>query len=193
MRLIFSLILISTLTLLSCSHSHSDVKSITITVDPNNKENKYQVINLFDKDSIQVFMEQLNNRESELVKFYPKFTIEINYSDKSEKYLGNANHVKDEDGLTYKLLSKDWEIFTTNKSSERNGYVPDAETAIKIAEAAWFPIYGKEVLDEKPFQAILQNDSIWIVEGTLHDELGGVAHAEIQRKDGKILKVIHGK
>lgn len=81
----------------------------------------------------------------------------------------------------------------TNSSPQKNGYVSDENTAIKIAEAIWLPIYGEEIYKEKPFHAKLQGDSIWIVEGTLHDELGGVACAEIQRKDGKILKVIHGK
>ena len=33
-----------------------------------------------------------------------------------------------------------------------DGYVPDAKTAIRIAEAVWLPIYGKKVLDdEKPY------------------------------------------
>lgn len=95
----------------SCSQNQNDVKSITVIVDPNKKENKYQVINITGKDSIRVFMEKLNNREAEPVKFYPRFSIEINYTDKTEKYLGNANHIKDEEGRTYKLLAKDWDIY----------------------------------------------------------------------------------
>lgn len=82
---------------------------------------------------------------------------------------------------------------SSTSNPEVDGYVPDEETAIKIAEAVWLPIYGENVKDEKPFHASLKNDSIWIVEGTLHTELGGVARAEIQKRDGKILRVIHGK
>ena len=73
------------------------------------------------------------------------------------------------------------------------GYVPDAKTAIKIAEAVWLPIYGKEIYNEKPFIAHLEN-SIWIVEGTLKEGwAGGVALAEIAKDTGCILRVSHGK
>lgn len=71
-------------------------------------------------------------------------------------------------------------------------YVPDAETAKKIAEAIWLPIYGTNVLNEKPYNAELKMN-VWIVTGTLKDELGGVAYIEIQKSDCKILKVTHGK
>ena len=81
--------------------------------------------------------------------------------------------------------------------------VPDAPTAIKIAEAVWLPIYGKQVLEEKPFKAELEGDSVWVVHGSLpksyniknivHVTHGGVAHCIIRKKDGTILKVIHYK
>src|SRR5262245_33880238 len=69
------------------------------------------------------------------------------------------------------------------------GYVPDAATAIKIAEAVWIPIYGEETLkDEKPFTAHLVN-GVWIVRGTLpKDRDGGTAYAEISKETGCILK-----
>lgn len=72
-------------------------------------------------------------------------------------------------------------------------FVPDKETAIKIAEAIWHPIYGDMLNDEKPFVARLKNPNVWIVEGTLKYQVGGVAYIEIQKKDCKILKVTHGK
>ena len=86
------------------------------------------------------------------------------------------------------------------------GYVPDEETAKKIAEAIWAPIYGREhIASEKPFEAKLVGDTVWLVEGSLHKEnhglkngtltitSGGVAYIEIRKKDCKVLKVIHGK
>ncbi len=73
-----------------------------------------------------------------------------------------------------------------------NGFVPDEKTAIKIAEAIWYPIYGNEIFEEKPFKAELK-DSVWIVRGTLNYDVGGVAYIEIQKRDCKILKVTHGK
>ena len=80
-----------------------------------------------------------------------------------------------------------------NYKSEQ-GYVPDAETAIKIAVAVLEPIYGKEkIAQEKPFKAVL-NDDIWFVEGSMLEiHPGGVAEAEISKNDGRILRISHGQ
>jgi hypothetical protein len=84
----------------------------------------------------------------------------------------------------------------------KDGYVPNAETAARIAEAVWTPIYGANVIErEKPFKTVLKGE-IWFVEGTLQplgpggsieNLVGGVAMAEIAKDDGRILRVIHGK
>jgi hypothetical protein len=76
----------------------------------------------------------------------------------------------------------------------KKGFVPDEETAIKIAEAIWLPIYGKNVLNEKPYWAILEGDSVWIVRGSLPKGMvGGVPYIEIRKSNCEILKVEHGK
>lgn len=76
----------------------------------------------------------------------------------------------------------------------RNGYVPNAKTAIKIAVAVWSPIYGeKQIQSERPYKASLKN-GIWRVEGTLPKGYsGGVAFAAISKRDGRILNVFHMK
>jgi NTF2 fold immunity protein len=76
----------------------------------------------------------------------------------------------------------------------KDGYVPDADTAIKIAVAAWEPVYGKDhIAAEKPYRAHLVN-GVWTVEGSLTNGwVGGVAIAEITKQDGKIIRVSHGK
>lgn len=90
--------------------------------------------------------------------------------------------------------SKNNNSLLLNQNPEKDGYVPNEKTAMKVAEAIWLPIYGEQIYNEKPFHATLKNDSIWIVEGTLPEgTLGGTAYIEIQRKDCKVLKVIHGK
>jgi hypothetical protein len=72
------------------------------------------------------------------------------------------------------------------------GVVPDTLTAAKIAEAVWLPLYGKDVLSQKPYVAELVGDSLWIVNGTLEEYMfGGTAYIEIRKSDGKILKVTH--
>jgi hypothetical protein len=72
--------------------------------------------------------------------------------------------------------------------------VPDNITAIKIAEAVWTPIYGREAIEkEKPFEATLECQ-VWTVKGTLPKGFaGGVAVARISKRDGKIIEVFHGK
>ncbi len=74
-----------------------------------------------------------------------------------------------------------------------SGYVPDAITAKKIAEAVWLPIYGESIYDKRPFEADLAG-GVWIVSGTLpEDSLGGTPYMEIQKSDGRILTVSHSK
>jgi len=80
-----------------------------------------------------------------------------------------------------------------------NGYVPNEETAIRIAEAVWLPIYGREVVSkEKPFVAELRN-GVWIVSGSLpkapegFEMIGGTLEIEISKSDGRILRVSHGE
>jgi hypothetical protein len=71
-------------------------------------------------------------------------------------------------------------------------FVPDSQTAIRIAEAVWIPIYGEEqIYRERPFRAVLRGDT-WVVSGTLPPGyVGGTAIAEISKRDGRILRVIH--
>jgi hypothetical protein len=80
------------------------------------------------------------------------------------------------------------------------GYVPDAKTAIRIAEAVLIPIYGeKEVQFERPYHAELHGRT-WRVYGSLPKLKpgwawggGGVAEAVIDRYTGKVLRVTHGE
>ncbi len=77
----------------------------------------------------------------------------------------------------------------------KDGFVPDAATAVKIAEAVWTPIYGeKEIAEQKPFKATL-NKGVWTVLGSFNHPpswSGGVALAEISKATGQILRVSHG-
>ena len=75
-----------------------------------------------------------------------------------------------------------------------NGFVPDSITAVRIATAVWNPIYGEQQIQgEQPYRASLR-EGIWTVEGSLPDDyIGGVAIAEIAKRDGRIVRVSHGK
>ena len=71
------------------------------------------------------------------------------------------------------------------------------ESVIKLAEIILVNVYGKKVLEQRPFKAKLEGD-IWKVNGTLYCQQdvvckGGVARIEIYKKDGKVKSVIHDK
>lgn len=76
----------------------------------------------------------------------------------------------------------------------KDGYVPTEQVAIKIAVAVWLPIYGEaKIENEKPYKAVLK-EGIWHVTGSLPEGFkGGVAEAEISKKNGCIGRISHGK
>ena len=74
-----------------------------------------------------------------------------------------------------------------------DGYVPNAHTALAIAEAVWLPIYGERIYAKKPFRAELQG-AHWKVTGTLSKGyIGGVPLVIINKKTGAIVRVSYGK
>jgi len=89
------------------------------------------------------------------------------------------------------------------KDHKHYGYVPDAETAIKIADSELSHVYGKkQIQSEHPLTARLK-DGIWTVWGSLHCPdgkggvtdtcLGGVARIEMSERDVRILSISHTK
>lgn len=78
--------------------------------------------------------------------------------------------------------------FSTNKKSY--DFVPDEKTAVKIAEAILYPIYGDDIFTQKPFKAKLINKKFWIVKSTLpKNSLGGTYSIRIRKSDCKILGI----
>jgi hypothetical protein len=72
--------------------------------------------------------------------------------------------------------------------------VPDEATAIRVAESALVPVYGrKQIESELPFTAKLSGN-IWTVTGHLPAGwVGGVAEVRIDKRNGRILRITHGK
>lgn len=78
------------------------------------------------------------------------------------------------------------------------GYVPDATTAVRIAEAVLIPIYGaKQIGYEKPFHATLDGD-VWTIQGTLDCKttatticVGGTAVVQLSKTTGAVLLLVH--
>jgi len=79
----------------------------------------------------------------------------------------------------------------------KSGFVPDAETAVKIGEAVLMPVYGERMIrDEEPFKAKREGD-VWTDEGTLNcgapQCVGGTAVVKISKTSGEILFMAHNK
>jgi hypothetical protein len=90
--------------------------------------------------------------------------------------------------------------FAQGTPPPKDGYVRDADTAIKIAVVVWSRIYGeREIAAEKPYRATLKH-GVWTVQGSTPEEaskkptaVGGAAYAEIAKADGRILLIGHGE
>jgi len=85
-------------------------------------------------------------------------------------------------------------LYAQTSVEPQAGLVPTAETAIAIAVAVFKPIYGAEsIASQQPFHATLRA-GVWHVSGSLPAGMrGGTAQAEVNRKDGRILRVWHSK
>ena len=80
---------------------------------------------------------------------------------------------------------------------ERDGYIPNRETAIAVARAILTPIYDPELLKrEEPLVAELKGDA-WLVHGTLCPSPdacpGGTIELALSRSSGRILSLSHGE
>jgi hypothetical protein len=116
-------------------------------------------------------------------------------------YSPNSDTIVDAGEKYIKVILDPEEPFAPN-----SGFVPDKETAVKIAKAIWYPIYGEEDKnrDFKNYAVALIGDTAWFVtrefnsfmkrEGNVVTiSLGGEPYILIRKKDGKILKVTHTK
>ena len=77
-----------------------------------------------------------------------------------------------------------------NPNLPKAGVVPDAETAMRIAEAVWLPLYDAEVVaSQMPFSAELKF-SVWLVTGARPSD--DALYAFILQVDGRVLSVGRG-
>lgn len=72
--------------------------------------------------------------------------------------------------------------------------IPDEATAIAVAEPILFKIYGRDqIIGEKPY-TISSVDGYWMLSGSLaKGYLGGVFFIILSAKDGRVIKLTHGK
>lgn len=76
----------------------------------------------------------------------------------------------------------------------KEGLVPDKETAIKIAEAVLFRMYGENSIKaQRPYVA-REDDYIWWISGTLpKDSFGNVFNIGISKHTAAILRLTIGE
>ena len=72
--------------------------------------------------------------------------------------------------------------------------IKDRETAIRVVEPILFKIFGKKnIVRERPYECYLI-DGYWYVCGTLPKNFkGGVFEIIIDSRDGKVIRLTHGK
>ncbi|PTQ97940.1 NTF2 fold immunity protein of polymorphic toxin system component [Mucilaginibacter yixingensis] len=72
--------------------------------------------------------------------------------------------------------------------------LPDVKTAVTVAEAYLFKIYGKERIEgERPY-LVFKYKGYWFVTGSLTSGAkGGVFDMILNPKDGKVITCTHGK
>ncbi|NTW31131.1 MAG: hypothetical protein HGB12_00595 [Bacteroidetes bacterium] len=103
-----------------------------------------------------------------------------NYSTTTKRWLFNGKS----------LMLKGNNFFKTK------GIVPDEKTAADIAYIYLKNIYGEQSIRNELPLIVFSVNSYWFIEGTFKDEgmsNGGVAEILINKTDGKVIHVSHGK
>jgi len=113
-----------------------------------------------------------------------------NSSQKNDKATNNDSAIA--------LVQGEKKELTENKRktySQSDGFIPDKETAGKIAEIVLLNIYGEDIRKEMPFIITLEDNEVWFIQGrnTHYTGFGGVVYMSICKKDGRILRISHGK
>lgn len=82
-----------------------------------------------------------------------------------------------------------------NVYSKHEGFIQNETIAVEYAKLLLFPLYGKNVIEsEKPYKVKLLNGNIWNVSGSLQKGTeGGVFSILLNRNDGRVMYISHGK
>ena len=93
---------------------------------------------------------------------------------------------------------EDYRTYLENESFQVDlvlGETETAEDAKEKAEDVWIERYGKDVKSQRPYAVYFDEQSeVWLVTGRLHFWAdGGTASILIQKSDGRVLAVWHGK
>ena len=94
-----------------------------------------------------------------------------------------------DDSINYKS-----EIDPFNVYRNQNGLIPNAKAAVDFAKIIFNYCENGAFNNEKPFNVELVNNRVWYIYGSLpKGSFGGAAQISIQKSDGKVLAIFHGK
>ena len=94
-----------------------------------------------------------------------------------------------DDSINYKS-----EIDPFNVYRNQNGLIPNAKAAVDFAKIIFNYCENGAFNNEKPFNVELVNNRVWYIYGSLpKGTVGGVVEISIQKSDGKVLAIFHGK
>jgi len=94
-----------------------------------------------------------------------------------------------DDSINYKS-----EIDPFNVYRNQNGLIPNAKAAVDFAKIIFNYCENGAFNNEKPFNVELVNNRVWYIYGSLpKGTVGGAAQISIQKSDGKVLAIFHGK
>ena len=94
-----------------------------------------------------------------------------------------------DDSINYKS-----EIDPFNVYRNQNGLIPNAKAAVDFAKIIFNYCENGAFNNEKPFNVELVNNRVWYIYGSLpKGTVSGVVEISIQKSDGKVLAIFHGK
>ena len=93
-------------------------------------------------------------------------------------------------GLEQSLTDKTQHNVVDNKRQ----IIPDSVTAVGVAEKILFKIYGQSNIENQRPYEIYRVKNYWSISGTLpKDALGGTFLIIMDSRDGRIIRITHGK
>ncbi|MFL9834611.1 NTF2 fold immunity protein [Chryseobacterium terrae] len=123
--------------------------------------------------------------------FFILFTFSCDKKEKTHE-TKNFNLLKENSNLEYAKSELKSAIIKNEILVEK--VIPDSQTAVNVAESILFKIYGKEnITKQKPYDVNFIDD-YYVINGTLSRyKMGGTFLIIINSKDGKVIKLTHGK
>lgn len=126
------------------------------------------------------------------MKYFVFFLILISILSCNIKVESNSNFEKIK--ISEKDILKEISDSTLHNTIGKDELIIDEKTAISMVEPLLFSVYGKEnIVKQKPYK-IGKFKNYWVISGTFNSfGFGGVFEIIMDSKNGKIVRLTHGK